>query len=459
MNLHTVESQQHRAKTGMVLVNERDAVQSMSSHSAGLIDYTSAKINITGRKNKLPTKKTAGTSPQPPDKEQSNPVAFQKNLLHSVPAIIFTVDTDGIIQTFNPEAEKELGYGSAELVGRHTPEIYVDPELLQKRSGGASLKVQMDVPAGMELFPDTTLQMILLEEDEWIYVRKDGTRFPVQLKVSPLKDEAGIIFGFISVAINITKIKKIEHELYRAYEKEKELNDLKSKFVSMASHEFRTPLSTVLSSSYLIEKYTGTEDQPKREKHLKRIVSSVNMLTDILNDFLSEGKIEEGKVMVRPVMFKIDEFMKEMTEEIQDTMKRSQRILYTHEGNPDLFLDSSLLKHIIMNLVSNAGKFSSEDSLIEIKTINHKDSLVLSVKDQGIGISQEDQVHLMERFYRGTNAGNIQGTGLGLHIVSKYAELMNGAVTCKSKLGKGTEFVITFNTEKGLYEKDIADRR
>jgi signal transduction histidine kinase len=110
-------------------------------------------------------------------------------------------------------------------------------------------------------------------------------------------------------------------------------------------------------------------------------------------------------------------------------------------------MDASLLKHIIMNLVSNASKFSDEGSAIEINTLQHKDVLTLSVKDYGMGISKEDQKHLMERFFRGANAGNIQGTGLGLHIVSKYAELMNGKVECKSELGKGTAFVITFNTK------------
>lgn len=225
----------------------------------------------------------------------------------------------------------------------------------------------------------------------------------------------------------------------------------------MASHEFRTPLSTVLSSAYLIEKYTGEEEQPKRVKHLQRIISSVNMLTDILNDFLSVGKIEEGKIQVRFSTFNIREYILAIVEELKNTLKKNQQIQYVHNGQPAENLDPSLLRHIIMNLISNAAKFSPEGSLITITTTCTGEQVSLSVKDHGIGIPSEDQKHLMERFFRGGNTGHIQGTGLGLHIVSKYAELMNGTVECKSTLGEGTEFLITFNTKAIYYEKNISN--
>ena len=263
----------------------------------------------------------------------------------------------------------------------------------------------------------------------------------------PLLEEDDSVNKVGVVIQNISLLKKTEDDLRIALEKEKELNELKSRFVSMASHEFRTPLSTVLSSAYLIEKYTTEEDQLKREKHLQRIVSSVSMLTDTLNDFLSVGKIEEGKIQVRLSTFNIEEMISDFANEIKNTVKPNQRIKYTHTGNPLVTLDMSLMKHIIMNLISNAGKFSPDGSIIRVKTFYKDECLVLSTKDKGIGISKEDQVSLMERFFRGSNAMNIQGTGLGLHIISKYAELMNGFVECNSVLGKGTEFLITFNTQ------------
>jgi len=180
------------------------------------------------------------------------------------------------------------------------------------------------------------------------------------------------------------------------------------------------------------------------------------MLTDILNEFLDIGKIEEGKLQAKFSIFNLEEATRATVSEIKNTLKKDQQINYRHEGNSDVFLDHSLMKHIVMNLISNAGKFSPEGSAIDVMTSNQKGQVTLSVKDKGIGISEEDQKHLTERFFRGANAGNIQGTGLGLHIVSRYAEMMNGKIECRSQLG--TEFVVQFNTKKNRHEKNTADR-
>lgn len=371
---------------------------------------------------------------------------FQQALLDSAGAIIIAVDEKGIIQTFNPEAEKELGYKAEELIGIHTPLIFHDQLLLAQRAAELSKKLKREMPVGVDVFLECP-RLGLKNEEEWIYVRKDGTKFYVRLNISPVKNERGEITGFVGIAFDISATKRIEEELNLALKKEKELSELKSRFVTMASHEFRTPLSTVLSSAYLIEKYAAAEDQHKRELHLQRIVSSVNMLTDILNDFLSVGKIEEGKIQVRNTEFSLQELIKETIGGIEVTLKAGQQILYEHDGCDTVLMDASLLKHIVMNLASNASKFSGEGSLIEIETSCCNEQVAVSVRDHGIGIAKADQQHLMERFFRGVNAGNIQGTGLGLHIVAKYAELMNGAIACNSELEKGTEFIVTFNTK------------
>jgi len=389
--------------------------------------------------------------------EMQKVIAFQKALMDKAGAIIVSVDNNGIIQTFNPEAERELGYTAAELIGQHTPLVYHYSSQLYNRAKELSEELQQPVPASMELFY-AKARLGLPYENEWLLVRKDGTKFPVRLNIAAMKDEQNNIIGYVGAAFDISKTKKIEQELQQALEKEKELSELKSRFISMASHEFRTPLSTVLSSSYLIEKYITTEDQLKREKHLQRIVSSVNMLTDILNDFLSVGKMEEGKIQLRLTQFNIRELIISVAEEMKNNLKKKQKINCQHQGDQMVFMDSSLLKHIIMNLISNASKFSPEATPIDIKTSCYNGQLIFSIKDEGMGISREDQQHLMERFFRGTNATNIQGTGLGLHIVSKYAELMNGTVRCKSELEKGTEFFLTFNTKPSGYEKDLTDR-
>jgi PAS domain S-box-containing protein len=246
--------------------------------------------------------------------------------------------------------------------------------------------------------------------------------------------------------LQIRENQQKDKELREALDREKELGELKSRFVSVASHEFRTPLSTVLSSTYLLQKYQTTEEQPKREKHIQRIISSVNLLTDILNDFLNVGRIEEGKIQVRFSITNVEKLIQETINELTTIRKASQKVVYVHEGVAEFELDPTMFKHIIINLLSNAIKFSPENSEIHIQTIITQSGLRLSVKDSGIGIPQEDLEHLFERFFRATNAINIQGTGLGLHIVARYAELMNGSIICKSEMDKGTEFVLTFNT-------------
>jgi PAS domain S-box-containing protein len=378
------------------------------------------------------------------NQELNKAISFRDAILHNAGAIIISGDLNGIIQTFNPEAENELGYNAEELVGKQNVLIFHDADEIKRKAKQISVELKKDIPANTEVF-FAKARLGMHSEYEWTYLRKDGTKFPVLLTVTAMKNEKNEIIGFLGVAINISEQKKIEKELQESLDKEKELSELKSRFVSIASHEFRTPLSTVLLSAYLIEKYTSGEDQPKRQKHLHRIISSVNMLTDILNDFLNVGKIEEGKIEVRYSEFNIMQAIQGFIEEIKNTLKKGQEIFYRHEGEQLVKLDASMMRHIMLNLISNASKFSGESKPIEITSENRQNQIILSVKDYGIGISKEDQRHLMERFFRGANAGNIQGTGLGLHIVSKYAELMNGTLECKSELEKGTEFVISFN--------------
>jgi PAS domain S-box-containing protein len=319
-------------------------------------------------------------------------------------------------------------------------------------------------------------------------IKKDGTEFPVEVSLSNyVRNGNQYVIAFISdisirknseveikklndvleetveqrtkeLRVVVSELEVSKENLAKLLKKEKELSELKSRFVSMASHEFRTPLSTVLSSAYLLEQYNTGDEKPKREKHLKRIVSSVNMLTDILNDFLSVGKIEEGKIHVRYSEFDIQKLVVAVIDEIKDNLGKGQVIRYEHEGNSTVYLDASLLKHIIMNLLSNAGKFSPEDSSILIRTVSADGYCSFSIKDQGVGISKDDQKHLMERFFRGANVSNIQGTGLGLHIVSKYLELMDGAISCNSEVEKGTEFLIVFNIKTSHHEKDTDHR-
>lgn len=234
-----------------------------------------------------------------------------------------------------------------------------------------------------------------------------------------------------------------QKELRKAYEKEKELNELKSRFVSMASHEFRTPLSTILSSADLIEAYTTLEKQDKRLKHINRVKSAVSNLIGILNDFLSLGKLEEGQIMEQKVYFELATFIREVIDQLQGMLKPEQHIQV--EMNFDhlpVFLDKKFLRNILINLLSNAIKYSTENIDLEVSADNIKKELTINVQDRGIGIPEEEQQHLFTRFFRARNVENIQGTGLGLNIVKRYVELMNGYISFISKTNEGTIFTV-----------------
>ena len=245
--------------------------------------------------------------------------------------------------------------------------------------------------------------------------------------------------------VTMRKLEESKDELTKALNKEKELSDLKGRFVSMASHEFRTPLSTILSSASLLSKYSLTEEQEKRDKHIQRIKSTVTNLTTILNEFLSIGKIEDGKIIANNITFDLKELIYALCNEMNGILKPNQKLLYTHKGESIVFLDPSLVKNILINLLSNAIKFSADGSAIRLSSEIKNDLIKICVKDEGIGMSDDDKKHLFERFFRGTNATNIQGTGLGLHIVGRYIELMDGNISVKSKLEKGTEILVTFH--------------
>ncbi|PRY12263.1 signal transduction histidine kinase [Pontibacter ummariensis] len=235
-----------------------------------------------------------------------------------------------------------------------------------------------------------------------------------------------------------------QQEIKKALKKEKELHELKSRFVTIASHEFRTPLSTVLSSASLIAKYKNADDDDKRLKHVDRIKSAVSNLTNILNDFLSISRMEEGKIYNVPTTFNLEYFAKEVKDEMQGYLKPGQQIRYQHTGEKEVHMDKQLLKNVMINLLSNGSKYSGEGKSIYFMTGITPDNCVqITVQDEGIGIPEADKAHLFTPFFRAHNVTNIQGTGLGLNIVKKYVEIMNGSLDYESELDKGTTFTIT----------------
>lgn len=251
------------------------------------------------------------------------------------------------------------------------------------------------------------------------------------------------------LASQIEVRKNAEIKTKNALVKEKELSELKSRFVSMASHEFRTPLSTILSSASLIDKYKTEETFDKRSRHVKKIKTSIGNLNHILNDFLSLSKLEEGIVVVTFESMNLRELVDEVLEEMSIILKKGQQFINEFVGeNPVIIMDRKILKNIFINLLSNAIKYSQENKKILLKINCSNENTVIIIKDEGVGISASDQKHLFQRFFRAQNVLNIQGTGLGLNIVKKYVEQLSGEIEFSSELEVGTTFTITLPIKK-----------
>ncbi|HRE74114.1 MAG TPA: ATP-binding protein [Flavobacteriales bacterium] len=387
---------------------------------------------------------------------------------------ILVVNDKGKIIMINPCAQRMFGYAEEEIIGQTIEKLI--PSRFHSKHIGNREKYTKDPHArpmgkGLDLFAQT----------------KDGREFPVEISLSHFSTSDGqFVMSFI---IDITERKRQEAELksaserlmqtsealaklntdlenkvqertkeleiankdlndskkevLKALEVEKELNNLKSRFVTTASHEFRTPLGTILSSASLIARYEGSEETEKRMKHVERIRSAVGNLTEILNDFLSVEKLEEGIVRNNPVQFDLEDFIHSIIEELKTITKKGQQIAFRHKGNTtSVFLDNQLLRNSLINLISNAIKYSEEGKEITVQSTMNGNSIRIEITDQGIGIPPEDQQHMFGRFFRAKNANNIQGTGLGLNIVRKYIELMEGKIGFSSELGVGTTFFV-----------------
>jgi len=259
----------------------------------------------------------------------------------------------------------------------------------------------------------------------------------------PIRNENKSIDKLLIVEENITEQKTAEHKIRKALKKEKELNELKSRFVSMASHEFRTPLATILSSTNLIGRYDMGNNAQKVDKHLFRIQSNIKNLTEILNDFLSLEKLESGVSGVNLTVVNPIIFINDLLEEINPLLKPGQYFKFIHEEvKHSFFTDPKVLKNILINIISNAIKYSEEQQCIAINLFSLDQSIRLSIKDEGMGIPEEELNNLFDRFFRAKNVSNIQGTGLGLHIVKKYVTLLNGHVSLESQENVGTTATI-----------------
>ncbi|MDO1513899.1 PAS domain S-box protein [Maribacter confluentis] len=282
------------------------------------------------------------------------------------------------------------------------------------------------------------------------------------VNTTPLKSDNGLVVWALFVYNNITQQKKVQEKLTKALKDEQELNELKSRFISIASHEFRTPLSAILSSAILIGKQNRPGLENKRQKHVTRIRTHVKRLVVILNDFLSLSRLEEGRVVAKPKFFELIKFCKSLIDDMESAKKDEQSIRFIHNDAEIMaFLDPNLLTHILTNLLSNSLKYSDEGKVVVLEIKRENKIIEFNIIDNGIGIKENEQNRLFDRFFRADNATYIQGTGLGLYIVKQYVELMGGTVSFKSEYGIGSTFTVQLNLNYNLdqYEKDFINRR
>ena len=404
-----------------------------------------------------------------------------REIFQSMSEGIIIVDDSGKIVVANPVSEQIFGYEKDGLDGLELE------NLLPQRYRGRHITFR----EGFNHHPEPRRMGFGRDLKA---LRKDGTEFPVEISLSFTKVKGQLlVMAFISDisqrkkaeealkrseeqllvyaaelekkvearthALNNTIVKledevrerkKAEEEARKAFEKERELNELKSKFVSIASHEFRTPLSAVLSSASLISQYKEKGEIEKVGKHVARIKSSVTHLTSILNDFLSLGKLEEGRIEINKEIVPVEEFLTEIREELLETLKEGQDIEIQCQSEIKHFnSDVRILRNILFNLISNASKYSDRGKKIYVNYQRQNDKIEFHIRDEGIGIPEADFKHMFDRFFRASNAGNTQGTGLGLNIVKRYADLLGGTVTFKSRYGEGSTFSIALPVENG----------
>lgn len=375
---------------------------------------------------------------------------------------IITIDEYGIIESINPAASRLFLYQPEEVIGKNVSVLMPSPD--RERHDNY-----------LKNYRHTGVPHIIGYGRDVLGRRKDGNVFPFRLGVSEVRFEGKRIFaGFVhdlshqkeaemrlmeytqhleklvedrTVVLNetIDALTVAKEEVSLSLEKEKELGKLKSRLLSMASHEFRTPLSSIQLSTALIDRYAETFNNSNISKHVNKIKSAINNLTTILDDFLHVEKAEACKVAVSFSNFDIRIFAREIVDEMQLLTRPGQVIEYDHSGTAGVvYLDKNLLKNCIINLISNAIKYSGENSTIIFNTNIDDMSYSVTISDNGIGIPTEEHKHLFEAFFRAQNTGNIPGTGLGLNIVARYVKLMGGTIEFESATGKGTIFIITF---------------
>lgn len=354
-----------------------------------------------------------------------------KKILESAIDGVISIDVKGIVTEWNKQAEVIFGYTAEESIGRSLTETIIPVNFREAHD------------RGMKHYLSTGEGPVLNQKIAISALRKDGTEFPIELAIIPVKTKG--VQTFTAFVSDITIQKRVQAEMEKSLSKERELNELKSRFVAMTSHEFRTPLTTIKQNADLISHKLGMVAPDKVDgfsKYFERIESELGRVTGLMNDILMLGRIESGNIAIRKKERDLVEFCEALVNKQGESGTAAFKFKVQGVPQPVMF-DHQLLDHVISNLLSNATKYSIGKKEPEITlAFNDLKKVRVHVKDHGIGIPKKDQKGLFQSFYRATNVKNIQGSGLGLSIVKEFTEMHGGIVKVISEADKGSEFIV-----------------
>ena len=363
-----------------------------------------------------------------------------RQFIQTANAPIFGIDNEGHVNEWNQTSEKITGFKKEDVLGKNLVQTYITEDYRESVK-----KVLDDALIGKET-----------ANFEFPLFTKNGQRVMVLLNSSTRRDANGEITGVIGVGQDITELagyrNELEKKVYqrtiklnKALLQEKELNELKSKFVSTASHEFRTPLSAINFAAGSIKKYWAKMEPIMIEKKLDKIEDQVVHMTKLLDDILIVGQADAGKFKNNPVHINFGNFIDEIIEEVYNSQKESHEILLIDaEGlkKSNIFIDEKLGRNIFINLISNAIKFSPDAKKVCIELASKKNYIIISIIDYGIGIHKSELKNIFQPFARGHNVDLIPGTGLGLSIAKEAIEAIEGEIIVNSTIGSGTSFIV-----------------
>jgi PAS domain S-box-containing protein len=363
---------------------------------------------------------------------------FISAILEAVNALIAVLDDQGRFVRFNRACEQITGYSLEEVKGKYIWDLFLIPKEVE-----AVQAMIQELQAGQ--FPN---------ESEHYWLARDGSRHLISWFNTVILDTDGSIKHIISIGIDITDRKRAE-DMRRALEREQALSELRLRFFSMASHEFRTPLSTILLTAQILESSAQGWSQEKRTRNLQRIVSAAKEMRQMLDDILTINRAETGRLEFAPTPIELNAFCQQMLQEMRIYATALHTLVFSNPSEAEwALMDEKLLRYILSNLLSNAIKYSPQGGEINLEILRNQEAILLQIYDRGIGIPLSDQPHLFEAFHRGANVESIPGSGLGLTVAKKCVDLHGGRIMFTSEVGVGTTFTVMIPIQIGIKDED-----